>query len=44
LIRGATMIPAFTLGPVFSFLLTRKLAIPPGAESSISDGERPKTV
>jgi uncharacterized membrane protein YbhN (UPF0104 family) len=34
LIRGTTLIPAFTLGPVFSLLLTRKLARPRRSGSS----------
>lgn len=39
LIRGATLIPAFTLGPLFGFLLSRKLAVPQSIESSLSDKE-----
>jgi hypothetical protein len=41
LIRVATMIPTFTLGPVFSFLLTRKLAISQEASPAAPD-ERPQ--
>jgi uncharacterized membrane protein YbhN (UPF0104 family) len=42
LIRGATLIPAFTLGPIFSFLLTREAAVSKSnAESNtISNGNK----
>jgi uncharacterized membrane protein YbhN (UPF0104 family) len=33
LIRGATLIPVFTLGPIFSFLLTRELGAHPPAST-----------
>jgi uncharacterized membrane protein YbhN (UPF0104 family) len=39
LIRGATVVPAFTLGPVFGFLLTRKLTVSGRIESSVSGEE-----
>ncbi|MBN1811537.1 MAG: flippase-like domain-containing protein [Anaerolineae bacterium] len=39
LIRGATIVPTFILGPIFGFLLTRKLAVSQGAEPSVSGDE-----
>jgi uncharacterized membrane protein YbhN (UPF0104 family) len=42
LIRGTTLIPTFILGPIFSFLLTRKLAMPRDTESPVSVKERPQ--
>jgi uncharacterized membrane protein YbhN (UPF0104 family) len=39
LVRGATVVPAFTLGPIFSFVLTHKLVIPLDAEPPASSEE-----
>lgn len=39
LVRAATLVLAFTLGPIFSFLLTSKLAVPRGIEASVSGKE-----
>jgi uncharacterized membrane protein YbhN (UPF0104 family) len=39
LIRGATLVPTFTLGPIFSLLLTHQLAVPQSVDSSFSDEE-----
>jgi uncharacterized membrane protein YbhN (UPF0104 family) len=41
LVRGATMVPTFTLGPIFSFLLTRKLVMPQEAGPAAPE-ERPQ--